>query len=58
MAKEAAEIQSELRKKGIEIGHTDTLIAGIALISGLQLITNNICHFQRIPQQDIDNWST
>ena len=26
----SAEIQSELRKKGTEIGHTDTLIAGIA----------------------------
>jgi tRNA(fMet)-specific endonuclease VapC len=57
MAKAAAEIQSELRKKGIEIGHTDTLIAGIALTSGLQLITNNIHHFQRVPRLDIANWT-
>jgi predicted nucleic acid-binding protein len=57
MAKTAAEIQSELRRKGIEIGHTDTLIAGIALTSGLQLITNNTQHFQRIPKLDIANWT-
>jgi predicted nucleic acid-binding protein len=57
MAKAAAEIQSDLRKKGIEIGHTDTLIAGIALTSELQLITNNTSHFRRIPQLNIDNWT-
>jgi predicted nucleic acid-binding protein len=57
MAKAAAEIQSELRKKRIEIGHTDTLIAGIALTSKFQLITNNMRHFQRIPQLDIANWT-
>jgi predicted nucleic acid-binding protein len=57
MAKVAAEIQSELRKKGIEIGHTDTLIAGIALTGGLQLITNNTHHFRRIPQLEIANWT-
>jgi len=31
MAKAAAGIQADLRKKGTEIGHTDTLIAGIAI---------------------------
>ena len=48
MAKAAATIQSELRKKGTEIGHTDTLIAGISITSDLQLITNNTDHFNRI----------
>lgn len=33
-AKIAAEIYADLRKKGREIGHTDTLIAGIATGSG------------------------
>ena len=42
MAKTAAVIQADLRKKGSEIGHTDTLIAGIALASELQLVTNII----------------
>jgi tRNA(fMet)-specific endonuclease VapC len=56
MAKAAAVIQAELRKKGNEIGHTDTLIAGIAMISDLQLVTNNTNHFKRIKGLDIDNW--
>ena len=57
MAKTAATIQADLRKKGTEIGHTDTLIAGIALTSELQLITNNTEHFKRIKGLNIANWS-
>lgn len=57
MAKTAAIIQADLRKKGNEIGHTDTLIAGIAITSELQLITNNANHFKRIKGLEIDNWT-
>jgi tRNA(fMet)-specific endonuclease VapC len=57
MAKTAAIIQADLRKKGTEIGHTDTLIAGIAITSDLQLITNNTNHFKRIKGLEIDNWT-
>ena len=39
MAKTAATIQAELRKKGTEIGHADTLIAGIAITEQLTLVT-------------------
>ncbi|MEO6166754.1 MAG: PIN domain-containing protein [Chitinophagales bacterium] len=39
MAKVAAFIQADLRRKGTEIGHTDILIADIAIASELQLIT-------------------
>jgi len=56
MAKTAAEILAELRKKGTEIGHTDTLITGIALTGGLQLVTNNTNHFKRIKGLEIANW--
>ena len=52
----AASIQADLRKKGIEIGHTDTLIAGIAIANDLQLITNNSKHFKRIKGLEIANW--
>ena len=57
MAKTAAIIQADLRKKGTEIGHTDTLIAGIAITSELQLITNNTNHFKRIKGLKIENWT-
>lgn len=53
----SAKIQAELRKKGTKIGHTDTLIAGIGMASGFQLITNNTSHFKRIKGLDIANWS-
>ena len=57
MAKTSANIQADLRKKGTEIGHTDTLIAGIAITSNLQLITNNTAHFKRIKGLEIANWA-
>ena len=56
-AKVAATIQADLRKKGTVIGHTDTLIAAIAIASKLQLITNNTRHFQRVKGLRIANWS-
>lgn len=56
MAKTAASIQADLRIKGTEIGHTDTLIAGIAITSELQLVTNNTDHFKRIKELEIANW--
>ena len=55
-AKIAAAIQSDLRKKRREIGHTVTLIAGTALSNQLQLVTNNTEHFKRIDGLEIDNW--
>lgn len=56
-AKVAATIQADLRKKGTVIGHTDTLIAAIAIASKLQLITNNTRHFQRVKGLRIANWA-
>ena len=56
-AKTAAVIQADLRKKGTEIGHTDTLIAGIAIANRLQLITNNTEHFKRIKGLEMANWT-
>jgi tRNA(fMet)-specific endonuclease VapC len=55
-ARQAAEIYADLRKTGQPIGHTDCLIAGIALTYGLQLVTNNIDHFERVKGLEIVNW--
>lgn len=54
--KQAAEIYANLRKNGQPIGHTDCLIAGIALTNDLQLVTNNIVHFKRVKGLEIINW--
>ncbi len=53
----SANIQADLRKKGREIGHTDTLIAGIAIANKLELVTNNTEHFKRVKGLHIANWS-
>ena len=54
--KVSAAIHADLRKKGITIGHTDTLIAGIAIANDLQLVTNNTNHFKGIKTLEIANW--
>ncbi len=45
--RQAAEIYADLKKKGQPIGHTDCLIAGIALTNGFQLVTNKYGTFQQ-----------
>jgi predicted nucleic acid-binding protein len=54
--KKAAEIYSDLRKKGKIIGHTDSLIAGIALTEGFEISTNNTDHFKRVKGLKLTNW--
>lgn len=51
-----AEIYADLKKKGQPIGHTDCLIAGIALVNNLQVVTNNTEHFERIEGLEVVNW--
>lgn len=56
-AKLAAGIYSQLRKKGITIGHNDIMIAACAIENNLTLVSNNTNHFQHIENLEIDNWS-
>lgn len=55
-AAEAARTYAYLRQKGTPIGHTDSLIAGIALANDMQLITNNTEHFKRVQTLELANW--
>ena len=52
----SANVSGHLRRKGITIGNSDLLIAGIALEHNLVLVTNNTKHFEHIPNLKIDNW--
>jgi tRNA(fMet)-specific endonuclease VapC len=52
----SAKIYADLRRKGITIGEIDLLIAGIAIHSDLQLITNNTAHFSQIQGLSLHNW--
>jgi len=52
----AARIEADLRRRGLSIGHTDTLIAGVALANGLVLATNNTRHYERVAGLQLVNW--
>jgi tRNA(fMet)-specific endonuclease VapC len=55
-ARLSGDIYADLRQRGITIGTSDILIAGIALENGLTLITNNERHFEPIQGLRIENW--
>jgi tRNA(fMet)-specific endonuclease VapC len=46
----AGKIAGELERMGRPIGVTDPMIAAIAIKHGLELVTGNTTHFQRIQQ--------
>jgi predicted nucleic acid-binding protein len=46
----AGRIQGELERVGRPIGRADPMIAAIALRHGLELVTGNTAHYQRIQQ--------
>lgn len=52
----AAEIYADLKKQGNLIEDADILMASIAIVEDLALVTNNISHFQRINDLEIENW--
>jgi tRNA(fMet)-specific endonuclease VapC len=56
-AKVSSEIYADLRKMGITIGTSDLLIAGIAIVNELTLISNNERHYASIKGLSIENWT-
>lgn len=53
---QAAEIYSDLYRRGQLITDADILIAATAQIHSLDLVTENVSHFQRIPGLRIGSW--
>lgn len=43
-------IAGELERTGRPIGHADSMIAAVAIEQGLELVTGNTTHFQRVQQ--------
>lgn len=52
----ASDIYAFLRLKGELIGDADILIAATALTNQICVVTNNLNHFQRIPELQVQNW--
>lgn len=55
ISKNASEIYADLKQKGQLIQDADILIAAIALLKNLTVITNDK-HFFRIPNLKVENW--
>ena len=53
---EYARIKSALKKKGKPVDEFDIVIAGHALNEGLIVVTDNIKHFENMPDVKVENW--
>ena len=53
---EAATIRAQLEKKGMPIGPSDLLIAGLARSRGMALVTNNTKEFEKVVGLHLENW--
>ena len=52
----AADIYASLKEHGNLISDADILVAAIAIVNNLVLVTNNTNHFSRIRGLKLDNW--
>ncbi len=52
----AAVIWGELHRAGRLIPDADLIIGVTALVHGLEMVTNNVRHFNRIPRLTVINW--
>ena len=57
-ANEFGRVRVELRKKGIEVPSVDLLIASVALVFDLTLVTHNTADFKNILGLRLDDWLT
>lgn len=55
-AVEFGRIRAQLRLRGTEVPTVDLMIASVALVFGLTLVTNNTSDFQRIPDLVLEDW--
>ncbi|WGV28774.1 type II toxin-antitoxin system VapC family toxin [Halotia branconii CENA392] len=53
----SGDIYTQLRKKGTPVDDIDILIAGIAIINDLVIVTNNHRDFVKIEGLEIEDWS-
>ena len=53
---EYARIKYALRKKGKPVDEFDMLIASQAIVRGLIVVTDNLRHFENMPDVRVENW--
>ena len=55
-AEQCANIRADLAAKGTPIGPHDVMIAAIALVHGLTLVTHNTSEFSRVAELTLEDW--
>lgn len=55
-AREYARLRDHLARRGTSIGPNDSLIAAIALVHELTLVTHNRAEFSRVPNLSLEDW--
>lgn len=55
-AERFGEIRGALLQKGITVSRMDLLIASVALVHDLTLVTHNMADYQNIPGLRLDDW--
>lgn len=55
-ANEFGRVRVELRRRGIELPTVDLMLASVALVYELTLVTNNTADFDRVPGLQLANW--
>ena len=55
-ANEFGRVRIQLRRNGIEVPSVDLMIASVALIYDLTLVTHNTTDFENIPGLRLDDW--
>jgi tRNA(fMet)-specific endonuclease VapC len=57
-ANEFGQVRIQLRRRGLEVPSVDLLIASVALVFDLTLVTHNTADFEKIPGLRLDDWLT
>lgn len=57
-AEHFGKVRGSLLQQGISVPTADLMIAAVALVHNLTLVTNNIADFQNIPGLRLDDWLT
>src|SRR6266404_3038822 len=57
-AKEFGRVRAQLRRQGMEVPSVDLLIASVALVYDLTMVTHNTVDFENIPGLRLDDWLT
>ena len=57
-AEQFGQLRGSLLQQGVSVPTVDLMIAAVALVHNLTLVTNNTSDFQRIPGLRLEDWLT